>query len=481
MSEPSLKERTAKGLFWGGFSNSIMVLLNLIFGIALSRLLDANDYGMIGMLAVFAAIANSIQESGFRAALTNKKEFLHKDYNAVFWFSFFTGLTLYLILFLCAPLIAEFYEKPQLIPLARVLFLGFFISSCGTAQDAILFKKLMVKERAQTMVCALAISGTAGVIMAFNGMGYWGIVVQQLTYTSIVNLLFWYFSPWRPTLSFNFTPIREMLPFSIKLLITNIFHYINDNIFSILLGKFYSSSEVGYYSQANKWTAMGFSLISNMVNGVSQPVLVETSSEIERQKNIFRKILRFTAFISFPAMFGLALVANEFIVIAVTDKWQPSVPIMQILCIWGAFVPITYIFSNLLISKGKSNIFMWNTICQCVVQLIVLIASISQGILAMVTLYSVINIAWIAIWFYFVKKQIAITIWETCKDISPYLLASITVMGTSYFLTLGFHNLYILLILKIIIAVSLYCFIMWIAKSVIFMESIQFIIKKCRK
>lgn len=156
--------------------------------------------------------------------------------------------------------------------------------------------------------------------------------------------------------SFNFKPIREMLPFSSKLLITNVFHYINDNIFSVLLGRFYTSQDVGYYTQANKWTNMGFSLISNMINGVSQPVLVETSSDAMRQKNIFRKMLRFTAFISFPAMFGLALIANEFIVIAVTAKWQACVPIMQILCIWGAFVPITYMYSNLLISKGKSNL-----------------------------------------------------------------------------------------------------------------------------
>ena len=318
MTEQSLKEKTAKGLFWGGFSNGIQQLLNLLFGIILLRILDATDYGMIGMLAIFTAIANSIQESGFTAALANKQVFRHEDYNAVFWFSFLMGASLYLLLFFCAPLIADFYKTPQLVPLSRFLFLGFLISSCGTAHNAVLFKKLMVKEKAKATIIALLCSGTIGIVMAYNRMAFWGLAVQQITYISIANALLWHFSQWRPTFSFNFKPIREMLPFSSKLLITNVFHYINDNIFSVLLGRFYTSQDVGYYTQANKWTNMGFSLISNMINGVSQPVLVETSSDAMRQKNIFRKMLRFTAFVSFPSMFGLALIANEFIVIAVT-------------------------------------------------------------------------------------------------------------------------------------------------------------------
>ena len=143
----------------------------------------------------------------------------------------------------------------------------------------------MVKEKAKATITALLCSGTIGIVMAYNGMAFWGLAVQQITYIFIANALLWYFSPWRPTFSFNFKPIREMLPFSSKLLITNVFHYINDNIFSVLLGRFYTSQDVGYYTQANKWTNMGFSLISNMINGVSQPVLVETSSDAMRQKN----------------------------------------------------------------------------------------------------------------------------------------------------------------------------------------------------
>lgn len=256
MSE-SLKEKTAKGLFWGGFSNGIQQLLNLFFGIFLARLLNADDYGMVGMLTIFIAVAGTLQESGFTNALTNKREVTHKDYNAVFWFSTLTGITMYILLFLSAPLIADFYDKPELVPLARYLFIGFLISSSATAHNAVLFKNLMVKQKAMSQIIALTLSGIIGVIMAFNGMTYWGIATQSVVYILVVTICFWHFSPWRPTLNIDFRPLKSMFGFSSKILVTNIFTQINNNIFSVLLGKFFSEAEVGYYTQANKWKHNG--------------------------------------------------------------------------------------------------------------------------------------------------------------------------------------------------------------------------------
>lgn len=477
MSE-SLKEKTARGLFWGGISNSLYQLLGLFFGIFLARLLTPDDYGMIGMLTIFSAVANSIQESGFTQALTNRKDAGQDDYNAVFWFSLCTGGVLYLLLFFCAPLIANFYHTPALVPLARFLFLGFLISSAGTAHNAILFKNLMVKEKAKAMLTALTVSGTLGVIMAYYGMAYWGIATQNVVYIFTFNLLLWHYSPWRPTWSFHFQPIREMLPFSIKLLITNVFHFINDNIFSVLLGRFYTKQEVGYYTQANKWTNMGHTLITGVVNSVSQPIMVEAGANPDRQRKVFRKMLRFTAFISFPLMFGLALIAPEFITIAITDKWLPSAAIMQILCIWGAFLPINYIYTNQLISKGKSNVYMWNTIIQNLVQLLVLLLTVSYGIYVMAAIYVTINILWLFVWHYFVWQLIRITLWNVMKDITPYLSITAISLTAGYFAAKAFSNIYICLINKIVVTALVYIIILWSSKSVIFHESINFLLKR---
>lgn len=352
MSQSSLKEKTAKGLFWGGLSNGLQQVLNLVFGIFLGRLLDRSDYGMVGILTVFSAIAAALQEGGFISALTNRKNATHRDYNAVFWFSFLCSVTFYLILFLCAPLIARFFGIAELVPLSRVLFLGFVISSLSIAPRAYLFKNLKIRETTVISLTALAVSGVVGITLAANGFAYWGLAFQSLSFVTMVTLLNFYFSRWRPSLHIDFSPIREMIGFSSKLIVTNVFTILNNNLFSVVLGKFYSPKEVGDFTQANKWNGMGHTLITNMINGIAQPVFTSIADDRERQLNVFRKLLRFTAFISFPAMFGLSLVSKELIVITITEKWLSSAAILQLLCVWGAFIPITSLFSNLVISRG---------------------------------------------------------------------------------------------------------------------------------
>lgn len=477
MDDSTLKGKTAKGLFWGGLSNGVLQLLNLLFGIFLARLLNADDYGMVGMLTIFTLIAGSLQESGFTNALVNKKDAGHRDFNAVFWFSTLLGFTLYVILFFCAPSIADFYHKPELTPLARFLFLGFLISSTATAHNAILFKKLMVKQKSIAQICGLTISGIIGVTMAFNGMAYWGIATQTVINILVTNSLFWYFSPWRPTFSIDFRPLKEMFGFSSKILVTNIFIQTNNNIFSLLLGRLFSVTEVGYYTQANKWDSMGYSLIGNMVNGVAQPVLTSISEDVNRQRNVFRKMLRFTAFISFPAMFGLALIAQELIIIAVTAKWQPCVNILQWLCLWGAFFPITTLYTNLIISKGKSNVYMWNTMALGILQVIALMLVYPFGIQTMIITFIIINVGWLFIWQYFVWRYLKLTLIEALKDILPFAFFALATMGITYFITSGISNIYVAFIAKIIIAVILYAFTMWITNSVVFKECVQYLLK----
>ena len=476
--EQSLKDKTAKGLFWGGFSNGIQQLLNLVFGIFIARLLTPSDYGMVGMLAIFSLIAGSIQESGFTAALVNKKELTHKDYNAVFWFNIITSLCLYLVLFLCAPLIAYFYKVPELTPLARYSFTGFFIASLGISHSAYLKRNLMVKQQAMSSVIGLTVSGIAGVTLAYLGFSYWGYATQSIVYVAVNTACYWHFTRWRPTLQFSLAPIKEMFGFSGKLLITNIFMTINNNLFSVLLGKFYTKQAVGDFSQANKWNNMGHSLITGMINGVAQPVLASITEDTQRQVAVFRKMLRFTAFISFPAMFGLSIVSKEFIVITITDKWLVSAQMMQLLCIWGAFIPINNLFSNLLVSRGRSSVFMFCNITLSILQLITACLSYPYGITMMIYLFITINILWLFVWYFFVKREIPLTLSCVLKDIAPYFLLAATLTASAYYITLGIRNLYLSLLIKIVLVVSLYALILWKLQSVIFRECIEFIRKK---
>ena len=477
MSE-SLKEKTAKGLLWGGISNGMQQLLNLFFGIFLARLLTPDDYGMVGMLSIFSLIASSIQESGFTAAIINKKDIKHEDYNAVFWFSTLISLCLYTVLFFCAPLIARFFNQPELTALARYSFISFVISSTGTAHSAYMYKNLLVKQRAISYIIGLLISGSVGVTLAYNGYSYWGIATQSITYVATVMTCYWFFSPWRPTSQLNFKPLKGMIAFSSKILATNIFSSLNNNIFSIILGKFYSEKEVGFYNQANKWNSMGHSLVNGMIYGVAQPVLAKVSDDKERQLRVFRKMMRFTAFVAFPAMFGLSLIAPELITIAITDKWIESAHILQLLCISGAFIPITGLCSNLVISKGKSNIYMWNAIVLGLLQLLVMYLIHPYGIQTMIITYVCINISWLLVWHYFVWKEIRYRFIHLLMDIVPFLAIAGGVMIATHFLTLNINNIHLLFVSKIAIAGLLYILIMWMSGAKTFKESIQYLKKK---
>ena len=478
MAEETLKQKTARGLFWGFINNGSMQFLNLLFGIFLGRILSPEDYGMVGMLTIFSLIAGSLQESGFISALANKQEVKHEDYNAVFWFSSSISFCLYWILFFCAPLIADFYHQPDLIPLARYSFLGFFIASLGIAPTAYFFRNMQVKPKAIATTLGLVISGITGILLAYYGFSYWGIATQSIVYIAVLNLYLWCVCPWRPSWTIRFAPLKGMLGFSSKMLFTNIFNHINNNIFSIILGRFYTEKEVGDYNQANSWNYKGHVLITGMVNSVAQPLFVQVADDAERQVRAFRKMLRFTAFISFPAMLGISLIAPELIVIALTDKWATSASILQLLAIGGAFIPLSGLYTNMLISKGKSDIYLKNTVALGIIQLGVMLFLYSFGIFTMISVYVCINIVWLGVWHYFVRREIRLDYGLALKDILPYFVIASASMLITQYATSTIENIYLLIMAKILLAATLYTLSVWLLGSTTFQECLGYLRKK---
>lgn len=400
----SLKEKTARGLLWGGLSNGVQQILNLVFGLFLARMLTPADYGMVGMLSVFTVIATALQESGFTAALVNKRETRHEDYNAVFWFSIGMSFCLYILLFASAPLIADFYHKPELTPLARYLFLGFVLSGMGTAHSAWLFKHLMVKQRTISQITALVISGCVGMTMAYNGFSYWSIATQNLVYVTVTTLFYWYFASWTPSININLRPLRNMLGFSSRILVTNMFSHVNYNMFSIILGRYYPTRDVGFYDQAYKWSSMGGLFILGMINSVAQPVLAEVANDRKRQQHIFRKLMIFTIAVSFPLMLGIGLMAEELVNLFLTDKWTGTIPLLRLLCISGAFVPITNLYQQLLISRGRSDLYMWGVIIEGILILICLLLASPYGVENMLKTYVCLYISYVGVWYGLAQK-----------------------------------------------------------------------------
>jgi O-antigen/teichoic acid export membrane protein len=473
--EPTLKEKTAKGLFWGGISNGVQQALGGIIGIVLLKNLTPGDYGMVGMLAIFTAIANTLQESGFTAALINR-EFNKNDYNAVFWFNVFVSCLTYVILFFSAPLIARFFNQPDLIPLSRTIFLSFVASSLGIAHNAILFKKMMVKERAKIDIFSTTISGIVVIIMALKGYGYWALAFQTLAYTTIGSLLRWYFSPWKPLLSICFSPIKEMFGFSIKLMASSIITQIHANIFSVLLGRFYTKADVGYFSQGSRWSSMGTQFVLGMVNSVAQPIFVQVKDDKERQAAVFRKMIRFSIFISSPLLLGIAFVSRDFFALINTD-WLPCVPILQLYCIWGVFAPLQILYSQMIISHGYSDVFFFLTIIYAIVQIGIAVVTLFYSIYWMAFTICAVGFLFLFVWHWFVCKLIPIRLSEIIKDVFPYLCITLVLIGISHLLSNNLENVFLRLFSKIIFISISYTLIVWKSNSIIFKESINFIKK----
>lgn len=472
-----LKERTAKGLMWGAINNLTSQLLMALIGIILGRLLTPTDYGMVGMLAIFTAITGSLQESGFTAALTNLKEATHREYNAVFWTSTGISILLYLVLYISAPLIADYFHQPGLIPLSRLVFASLLLAGIGIAHAAYMFRNMMNREKAITGFFALVGSGIIGITLALNGYSYWSLAWQQFAYICIINIGRLYYVRWMPSFHIDLTPIREMIGFSSKILITNIINQVNNNILSFIFGRLFTAGAVGNYTQAAKWNTMGHSLISGTMQQVAQPVLASINEEENRQLNVFRKMLRFTAFLSMPAMLGLAFIA-DFIVVLLGEQWTDSVPLLRMLCISGAFLPIHTLYQNLFISHGRSDTYMWCSVALVITQIVVVMVFATWGIEIMIAAYVVTLILWTGIWQVLANRLIQLRFINLLKDVCPFLLATIGCIGVAYYATLFITNVIALILSRIIITSLLYMAIMKIAHVKIFKECIQFIFKR---
>ena len=473
-----LKEKAARGFLWGGLNNGAVQVLGALFGIFLLRLLSPSDYGKIAMLTVFANLASTLQESGFMAALCNLKDPTHRDYNAVFWFNIMMGGSLYVLLYLCAPLIADFYHDADLLWLSRYMFLGFFITSFGTVQRAWLFRNMMNKQTCIIAIVSLVVSNVVGILMAWLGYAFWGLATQSLLFVSCMVLMNWYYSPWRPSLHIDLRPAWQMFGFSSRLLLTNVVNTLSSNAFSFLLGKFYGAHSAGVYGNARKWDDMCSSSINGMLTGVAQPVMAQVRDNRERSRQVFRKMLRFVSFVSFPCMFGIGLISREFLLIFTGPKWEESAYLLSLLSIYGAVFPLLTLYGQMVISQGKSNINMYSTMALSSLILLGLVLLHSYGLYVMVFYFIGINVAWLFVWQYFAYRLIGLRLWEALSDVLPFLLLSAACMALTWWITRPIESLWLLLLAKVVLAAVFYVTAIWISGARIMRESVDYLLHR---
>jgi len=434
MSE--LKQKTIKGVLWGGFENFSSLFIQLVCTLIIARLLNPSDFGLIGMLTIFIALGQVLLESGFGQALIRKQDASDVDFTSVFYLNIFLGIILYTILFYSSSLIANFYEIKELEKLAKIAFLVIPINSIGLIQYTILTKRMDFKTLSITSIVSAFFSGVLGIIIAVAYQNVWSLVVQSVSYYFLRTLLLWIVNSWRPLLKFSFLSIRELLPFSVNLLIMGTIGVFFNNIYFLLIGKVYSSTELGYYTQADKIQRIPSTSITGVIQRVSYPIFSTIQNEEERLKENHRKVFSMACFLVFPIMFFLIVIAKDLFDLLLTEKWRPAVIYFQLLCITGALYPAQSINLNILNVKGKGRMLLRLEILRKALLMVIL--AITININMMFLIYGQVLFSFIALFiaFYYCGREIHLTIGVQILDILPILFSAIIMVITTFFIGL---------------------------------------------
>lgn len=460
----SLRKKTLYGMSWSLAENFSLQGIQFVIGVLLARILSPSDYGMVGMLAIFTAISQTIINSGFSAAIVRKTDRTQTDLSTALWFNIGVGIILYFILFFSGPLIAKFYNTPLLSSLIKVSAITLVFNSLCIVQQALYTIKMDFKTQAKISVSASLATGIVGVAMAYSGFGVWSIVWPGVIGGAVRCVLLWIFSKWRPSKVFSIKSFKEMFSFGSKLLLSGLIDTTYNNIYPIIIGKKFSATDLGYYSRADGYSQLPATTITGVLQRVTFPMLCEIQDDMTRLESVYRQLLRLSAFVVFPAMTGLAALAEPLICFMITDKWLMCVPYLQILCFSLMWYPIHAINLNLLQVKGRSDLFLRLEIIKKIVGIITIIIAVPFGIIWMCIGRIVTSIICLAINTYYTGKLIHVGFIKQMGDLLPVLILSLfngaAVWGVTYFI----NNQAIQIIAGITTGVALYTAIAYLLK-----------------
>lgn len=398
-----------------------------IIGLILARILSPGEFGLVGMITVFLAISQSLADGGFSEALIRKKDATDSDFSTVFYFNLFASIAIFGLFYLLAPSIASFYGQPELTDIGRVLGLIILINAVCITQRTQLTKKIDFRKQMKINLVSALVSGTVAIIMALKGFGVWSLVWRSVIRSAMQAILLWSTNRWFPSLAFSRDSFRSLFSFGSKLLLTGLIDTVYNNIYLLIIGKFFSAPQLGYYSRADQFSRLVSHNLTRTVQRVSYPVLSLVQDENTRLREGYRKLLKATMYITFFLMLGMAAMARPMILTLIGEKWLPSVEYLQLLCLAAALYPLHALNMNILNIKGRSDLLLKLEIVKKLLAIPIIISGIFLGIRALLIGMVLHSLVSYFLNSYYSGRLISYPAADQLRDIMPSFLAAFLV------------------------------------------------------
>lgn len=439
----SLKSQAVKGVVWSAVERFSVQGIQFVLSIIIARLVAPSEYGLIAMLGIFLAIAQTFIDSGFSNALIQKKDRTEVDFSTVFYFNIVVSLVVYLILFLSAPYIALFYKEPLLDIITKWVGLNIIISALSIVQRAKLTIQLNFKTQAKASLIAVIVSGICGITMAYYGYGVWALVCQSLLNNLLNTLLLWSFTKWMPACIFSWQSFKKLFSFGSKLLLSGLLHTIYLNLYTLVIGRKYSAADVGYYNRSYSLAQYPSVNIVGVITRAIYPIQCEMQHEEGRLSSSFIQYLRMSCYVIFPLMVGLAVLSKPMVLVLLTDKWASMSELLSILCIAYMWYPVMVINNQMLNVRGRSDYFLKAEIIKKIVAIVILLLTMPLGLKILcfgILFYNILDMGIIIV---FTKKVMSTGFRQQFQAILPIFLVSIGVGVVTHLFLLIISNVYI--------------------------------------
>ncbi len=443
----SLQEQAFISVFWSAVERFSVQGGQIVIEVILARLLLPSDYGLIAILGVFLAIAQTFIDAGFSNALIQKKKRTNVDYSTILYFNLFIGIIAYVILFFSAPYIAVFYHEPQLTIVAKVIGLNLIISALSIVQRTKLMIALDFKKQAFISFTSILISGVFSIYLAYSGFGVWALVMQVLINNTCISLFLWISAKWKPIFVFSKSSFKSMFSYGMRLLLASLLQTVYLNLYTLVIGKRFSPQILGYYNRSYVLSQVPSYKLTEIMTNAMFPIQCKIQNDDEKLSSSFIRYLRMACFIIFPLTLLLCVLAEPVVELVLTVKWLPMVPLLQLLCLAYMWTPVMALNHNLLKVKGRMDYFLHAEIIKKIVAVVILLITLPFGIKMLCAGLIVYSFADIFIITRYSGKVINITLWRQIKEILSIFLLAVSMGGIVYIVQLLFH----LVILKILV------------------------------